>query len=100
MSKEYDINNWKEFFFRVIYCLIEIDKDKFEAFVFDPNMQGRDMENISLSPSKMRLPVLIKNTKIFVETNVSANGFRNRVIDMLNKFCIDLSEVEIDGIIK
>lgn len=95
LSEEYKVNSWKELYLSVGKKLSLIDKDKFIAMAFDPNMQGRNMDMISLSKNKMRSPANVEGTNIYFETNISANNIRKRIELMLNKFNIELFEIEI-----
>lgn len=95
LSKEVYVASWKELYLEISKQLWDIDREKFKAMAYDPSMQGRNMELISFNTNKMRSPVEVYRTGLFLETNISANSIKKRIELMLKKYNIELIEIEI-----
>jgi len=68
---------------------------RFIGFVSDPAMQGKKVNYFSKNPDKMRKPVLIENTGVYVETNMSSNQIRNVIAKVLRKFDLKVIDYNI-----
>ena len=55
-------------------------KDIFEEFLEDKFMQGKTRKYFSRNEASLRNPEKIKESNIFVETNLSANSIRDMVM--------------------
>lgn len=94
-GEKYSARQWK----LLLLCTCEILAKKnpvlFESFIKDKFMQGKTRTYFSKSAEGMSNPEIIKNTQIYVETNLSANGTRDLVIRMLEKYRIPLAAFRI-----
>jgi len=90
-----EAGDWKYIFVQTCETLATIDKDIFNKFVSDKNMQGRKVAYFSKDPTGMRKAEIIKGTGIYVTTNLSANSIRNIIQKMLRKYSIPLNEYKI-----
>ncbi len=90
-----DVVDWKYVFVKTCEVLVNVDKDVFNKFLSDKNMQGRKVAYFSKDPTGMRKPELVQGTDIYVTTNLSANNIRNIIQKMLSKYSIPLSEYKI-----
>ncbi|MDB2139533.1 MAG: hypothetical protein ACLRWO_12625 [Clostridium butyricum] len=81
---------------KVFEFLGKEDPSVVRSFVDDSKMNGKKV----IYFSRVKLPTMraareIKYANIYVETNLSANGIRNLLIKMLNKYNIKLSDYKI-----
>ena len=65
-----------------------MSKNIFEEFLDDKFMQGKTRIYFSENEKLMSNPEQIKETNIFVETNLSANGIRDLIVKMLDQYRI------------
>ncbi|WP_294170237.1 hypothetical protein [uncultured Clostridium sp.] len=91
-----EIKDWKSALVETINYLATKDPDMIRSFVDNPKMNGKKR----IYFSRVELPTMIaareiKNANIYIETNLSANGIRNLLIKMLNKYNIKLSDYKI-----
>lgn len=88
-------NDWKDICIKTCELLANQNSEIFRSFVDDEKMQGKRVEYFSKSSSGIRKPELIKSAKIYVTTNLSANGIRNIIQLMLRKYSIPTTEYKI-----
>lgn len=93
-SQIVEVKTWQEMFIKTCEVLIAIDENKFLSFENNPKMNGKKNKYFSINPSGMRRPMAILD-KIYVETNQSANGFRNLIINLLKEYNFKISEYKI-----
>lgn len=91
-----EIKDWKGALVQTINYLAQKDPRIVRSFVDDSKMNGKKV----IYFSRVKLPIMraareIKCADIYVETNLSANGIRNLLIKMLNKYNIKLSDYKI-----
>lgn len=87
-GEKYSARLWKSVLLKTCELLYEKNKKIFEEFPDDKFMQGKTRVYFSENEKLMSNPELIKGTKIFVETNLSANGIRDLIVRMLDQFRI------------
>lgn len=91
-----EIKDWKGALIQTINYLAEKDPNIVRSFVDDSKMNGKKVIYFSrVKLPTMRAVVEIKSLNIYVATNLSANGIRNLLIKMLNKYNIKLSDYKI-----
>ncbi|HCW53873.1 MAG TPA: hypothetical protein DG753_09075 [Clostridium sp.] len=91
-----EIKDWKGALVQTINYLAKKDSSIVKSFVDDSKMNGKKV----IYFSRVKLPTMraareIKSANIYVETNLSANGIRNLLIKMLNRYNIKLSDYKI-----
>ncbi|ASW42855.1 hypothetical protein [Clostridium isatidis] len=91
-----DIKDWKSALLQTINYLAKKDPSMVRSFVDNPKMNGKKR----IYFSRVNLPTMIaareiKSANIYVETNLSANGIRNLLVKILNKYNIKLSDYKI-----
>jgi len=91
-----EIKDWKSALVQTSNYLAKKDPVMVRSFVDNPKMNGKKV----IYFSRVKLPTMraareIKNANIYIETNLSANGIRNLLIKMLNKYNIKLSDYKI-----
>lgn len=91
-----EIKDWKGALVQTINYLAKKNPSIVRSFVDDSKMNGKKV----IYFSRVKLPTMraareIKSANIYVETNLSANGIRNLLIKMLNKYNIKLSDYKI-----
>jgi len=94
-GKRVEVRTWQQMLVKTCEILLTLDRESFLKFENDPTMQGRKQKLFSTNPSNMRNPHKIKDSKLYVETNLSANSIRNLIIKMLQKFSLKLSEYKV-----
>lgn len=91
-----EIKDWKGALVKTIDYLAKKDPSIVRSFVDDSKMNGKKVIYFSrVKLPTMRAVVEIKSANIYVTTNLSANGIRNLLIKMLNKYNIRLSDYKI-----
>lgn len=89
-----EVKTWQEMFIRTCELLIAVDEDKFMSLENKPAMNGKKRKYFSKQKNDMREPKLISN-KIFVETNINANGVRNLLLKLLKEYGYRSSEYKV-----
>ena len=91
-----EIKDWKGVLVQTINYLAKKDPNIVRSFVDDSKMNGKKVIYFSrVKLPTMRAVVEIKSVNIYVATKLSANGIRNLLIKMLNKYNIKLSDYKI-----
>lgn len=90
-----EARQWKDVLILTCKALAKKDTQRFAGFVSDPTMQGKKVNYFSKSTEKMRKPVLIEDTGIYVETNMSSNQIRNVIAKVLRKFDLKVTDYNI-----
>lgn len=90
-----EARQWKDVLLLTCEVLAKKDAQRFIGFVSDPAMQGKKVNYFSKNPDKMRKPVLIENTGVYVETNMSSNQIRNVIAKILRKFDFKVTDYNI-----
>lgn len=93
-EKLIEIKTWQEMFVRTCEYLIEIDEEKFLSFENSSHMNGKKNKYFSKNPYLLRNPVSIMD-KIYIETNLSSNDIRNKIIKILKKYDIKINEYKV-----
>lgn len=88
--------DWKEVLLKTLAIVAKKDIKTLNNFTTLPEMQGKKVPYFCKSlNSKMRKPMKIEGTDIYVETNLSANGIRNLLIKVLKQYKIPLNSYKI-----
>lgn len=91
-----EIKDWKGALVQTINYLAKKDPSIVRSFVDDSKMNGKKVIYFSrVKLPTMRAVVEIKSVNIYVTTNLSANGIRNLLIKILNKYNIKLNDYKI-----
>ena len=91
-----EIKDWKGALVKTIDYLAKKDPSIVRSFVDDSKMNGKKVIYFSrVKLPTMRAVVEIKSVNIYVTTNLSANGIRNLLIKILNKYNIRLSDYKL-----
>jgi len=90
-----EVKTWQEMLLETCEILINLDKDKFWEFINDPRMNGKKIKYFSKTPDGVRKPEKLRGADVFVETNMSANGRRNIIVKMLQKYNMKASEFKV-----
>lgn len=89
-----EVSTWKEMLIKTCEILIEKDEEKFLSFEHLEKMNGKKRKYFSVHADGMREPVSIKG-KMYIETLMSSNGFRNLVIKLLKEYNLKISDYKI-----
>ena len=87
-GEKYSARLWKSVLLKTCELLYAKNKKIFEEFLNDKFMQGETRIYFSENEKLMSNPEQIKETNIFVETNLSANGIRDLIVKMLDQYRI------------
>ncbi|HBN83638.1 MAG TPA: hypothetical protein DDZ89_07310 [Clostridiales bacterium] len=91
----HEVKDWKEMFVKTCEVLAEKDPNKFLTFVNDKSMRGKKLPYFCTESTGIRSPKKIKDTNVYVMTNMSANQIRNVVEKMLRKYEIKVNDYKI-----
>lgn len=88
--------DWKEVLIKTLAILAQKDINILKNFTVQSEMQGKRVPYFSEDQhQKMRKPIKIEGTDIYVETNLSANSIRDLVIKVLNQYEIPMNQYKI-----
>lgn len=93
-EKLIEIKTWQEMLARTCEYLIGIDEGKFLNFENSSHMNGKKNKYFSKNPNLLRNPVSIMD-KIYIETNLSSNDIRNKIIKMLKEYNIKITDYKV-----
>ncbi|OZI12572.1 hypothetical protein CEW92_05235 [Bacillaceae bacterium SAS-127] len=88
------VTTWKEMLIKTCELLITVDEEKMMTFEKISRMNGRKRKYFSLHEANMTEPILVSG-KIYVETHMNSNGFRNLIIKLLKEYDFKVSEFKI-----
>lgn len=94
-GEKYNVRTWQEMMLKTCEYLIKRNNDIFSKFIGDPTMNGKRMKYFSLTGEHMRKPEKLKGANVYVETNMSANGQRNLIVKMLQRYKIKANEYKV-----
>lgn len=89
-----EVSTWKEVLVKTCEILIAIDEKKFMSFEDMPRMNGKKRKYFSADLNNITDPKLI-NEKIYVETLMSGNGFRNLLVKLLKEYNFPVNEFKV-----
>lgn len=79
----YAVRFWKDILIEICNVMSSMHRNNFERVL---TLQGRKRPYFTKNANELRLPEKIKNTDIFAETNLSANGIVKMGLDVLSLF--------------
>lgn len=91
----FNVRTWQEMILCTCEYLTKKNCSIFSKFVEDPKMNGKRTKYFSLSGEGMRKPEKVKGGNVFIETNMSANGRRNLIIKMLQRYNMKANEYKV-----
>lgn len=89
------VTTWREMLVETCKYLYELDPKKFKAFADDESMQWGETHNFSTDKSKIRGPVLIGDSGVYVETIKDSIAVRQMIIKMLNKYDLKVESFKV-----
>lgn len=93
-GRRYLVHSWKGMLIKICEIMEERHHDVFAKVL---NLVGRKRPYFSLNPNALREPKKIKNTGIYVETNMSANQVVKISREILALFGYDESNLKIEA---
>lgn len=90
-----EVKTWQQMLVKTSEILMTLDSVRFALFDNDPGMMGRKQKLFSSDPAKIRSPYKLKDSNLYVETNLSANAIRNLIARMLRRFDIKITEYKV-----
>lgn len=95
-GEKIEVRDWKDTLIKTVNFLGGKDPGIIREFVDNPKMNGKKVIYFSrVKLPTMRAPRIIDSVNIYIETNLSANGIRNLLVKVLNKYSIKLSDYKI-----
>jgi len=88
------VSTWKEMLIKTCELLMAVDEEKIMGFENLDRMNGRKRKYFSAVEDNMKEPMSV-NGKVFVETHMNSNGFRNLIIKLLKEYDFKVSEFKI-----
>ena len=96
LDKSVEVKEWKSMLIETCNILAEIDPQIILDCCNDPNMNGRKAIYFArYQVPTMKAPRKLDNLDLYLETNLSANGIRNLIIKMLDRYGITMDEFKI-----
>ncbi|MEK6711469.1 MAG: type I restriction endonuclease [Nitrospinota bacterium] len=93
MGHKKQVSSYKEILMGISEALYRNHKENFDV-VF--NLKGRKRDYFSKDPDNMKFPQRILDTRIYVETNLSANAIMERCFDLLRLFNYSRDDLQVD----
>ena len=90
-----EVRTWQDMIMETCEILINRNNDLFIKFINDPKMNEKKVQYFSQNTEGMRKPERLRSLDIYVETNMSANGRRNLIVKMLQKFGIRVNDYKV-----
>lgn len=94
-GNKYSARDWKQILRIVCEVLNQRDKKIFDSFVRDKNMQGNTRVYFAYTDDRMYNGRKISGSDVYVETNHNANGICSIIGNMLEKYEIPVTSIEI-----
>ena len=86
-AHKYQVRTWKDLLVKVCELLYSEDRVKFAALAEDKALQGRKRQFLSRQAGKTRIH--IAGSGYYVETNLSAEAIKGKILYMLNQYGIE-----------
>ncbi|MBI4846819.1 MAG: restriction endonuclease subunit R [Candidatus Omnitrophica bacterium] len=90
----YEVRFWKDMLMGICNIMSSMHRNNFERVL---TLQGTKKPYFTKNANELRLPEKIKNTNIFVETNLSANGIVKMCLDVLSLFGYTKDDLAIEA---
>ncbi|WP_042355659.1 hypothetical protein [Bacillus rubiinfantis] len=89
-----EVSTWKEMLVKTCEILLAVDQEKFMSFEEKSNMRGKKRKYFSTNPAELFNPLPVSG-KIYVETHMSSNGFRNLLVKLLKEYGYKINEYKV-----
>lgn len=89
------VSTWRELLVETCKYLYQLDPDKFKSFAEDHSMQWGETFNFSTDKTKIRGPVLIGDSGVYVETIKDSIAVRQMIIKMLKKYDLKVESFKV-----
>lgn len=93
-GEKYNVSTWCGMLISFCELLYDLDQGKFNALLYDKKFRGKKRLKLSRQKERMRKGAEIKDSGIYVETNLSANDIRELIAVMLNAYGISYDAVK------
>lgn len=94
-GNKYSARDWKQILRITCEVLNQKDKKIFDSFVRDKNMQGNTRVYFAYTDDRMYNGRKVSGSDIYIETNHNANGICSIIGNMLEKYGIPITSIEI-----
>lgn len=94
MDQRFDVKDWKDALIQTCNYLIDLDKSRFIKMTGDPVMKGRKISYFGKDLVD-RKNAKIKNSDLYVWTNLSADSTKKLIKKMLMKYGIRIADCRI-----
>lgn len=90
-----DLHSWTDLFVQFVSCAAKLNPSKLKEMADLPEfISKQDRKYYSADKKNLRTPVKIMND-FYVETNLNANQFAKRIIEIINHFGMKNSDITI-----
>lgn len=89
------VTTWRELLVETCKYLYEVNPEKFKSFAEDASMQWGETYNFSTDKTKIRGPVLIGDSGVYVETVKDSIAVRQMIIKMLTKYDLNVDNFKV-----
>lgn len=94
-GNRYSVRDWKHVLRIVCEVLNQKDPKLFDSFVRDENMQGSTRTYFAYTDDRMNNGKRISGSNVYIETNHNANGICSVIANMLEKYNIPVTSMQI-----
>jgi len=96
-NEKINVKTWKELLLITCEKLYKKDINLFRDIINKKNFQGKKRKNFSTNADELREQsrLKIKDSNIWIETNLSGNGIRNLIIKLLKEYDIKINEFKV-----
>lgn len=94
-GNKYSVRDWKQILRMVCELLNQKDSGILDSFVRDKDMQGSTRTYFAYTDDHMNAGKRISGSNVYVETNHNANGICSIIANMLEKYNIPITSVQI-----
>ncbi len=96
-NEKINVKTWKELLLITCEKLYKKDINLFRDIIDRKNFQGKKRKNFSTNANELREQsrLKIKDSDIWIETNLSGNGIRNLIIKLLKEYDIKINEFKV-----
>ncbi len=91
-GRNYEVSSWKDMLVTLVHILYDLHRKDFGKIL---TLRGRKRSYFSRNPQELRRPLRIRDSDIYMETNLSANQIVKISTELLKLFGYNEKELEI-----
>ncbi len=94
IDQEYKVDNWKDFYQRLVHILYERDPNIFKSLLIDRDFYTKKRKLISKNEKDLRKALKVSET-LFLESHYNTEAVLDMIRLLLKKYCLDEDELSI-----